>query len=214
MSNFDLKNEGIENWEQAEFWEYDPMLAEHGICSIIMYVDWESHEVTVETQMHTNSTYMRVWNGLASEFSLPEDTDFTQFVEFYKDEIQPLIQKIGEGFESEWDGNNWKGQFSDEANELLWNVDQKLEKAPTHNMCYYFSLRDSYEYGGIRQLRSDLEAEGIDLLTADLDNDGVMSLAVETVTWNEGADYKLIDVDVEDELREIQIELKEEAEEE
>lgn len=214
MSDFELTNENVEDWEQAEFWEYDPMQSEQAVCDIIIYVKWEEKTATVETQMRTNSTDGAVWNGLASVFSLPVDTDFTQFAEFYKDEIQPILQKIGEGFESEWDGNNWKGRFSEEANELLRNLDQKLEGTPKHDICYYFSLRDSYEYGGISQLRLDLEAEGIDLLTADLNNDDVISLAVKTVTWNEGSDYKLIDVDVEDELREIQKELQEEAEEE
>ena len=64
------------------------------------------------------------------------------------------------------------------------------------------------------QLKKDLEAEGIDILTADLDTGGVMSLAVETVIWNEGSDYKPIDVAVEDELRDIQKELQEEEDEE
>ncbi len=212
MSTFDLKNENVENWEKAEFWEYDPMLSERGICSIILYVDWESEEVTVETQLHTNGTSDRVWNILASEFSLPEDTDFTEFPAFFEDEIKPILQKIGEGFESEWDGSNWKGEFTDEANQLLWNLDQKLMEAPKHDMVYYFSLRDLYEYDGISQIKSDLKAEGIDLLTADLNDEGVMSLAVEIVTSGEDYDYKLINADVEDELREIQKELQEEEE--
>lgn len=213
MSDFDLTNENVDSWEKAEFWEYDPMLTEHGICSIILYIDWESKKVTVETQMHTNSTSMRVWNGLASDFSLPEDTDFEQFAEFYRDEIQPILQKIGEGFESEWDGSNWKGRFSEEAHSLLWSLDQKLEESPKHDMCYYLSLRDSYEYGGISQLKSDLETDGIDILTADLDNKEIMETAVNAVTWNDGSEYKLIDVDVEVELREIQKELQEEEDE-
>lgn len=145
-----------------------------------------------------------------------ENTDFEQFPEFFKDEVQPLLQKIGDGFESFWNGSNWKGQFTEEANETIWELQQLLEGAnvPTHDLVYYFSLRDLYNIGWSHSIESDLEAEGINLSTADLNDEGVMSLAVETVTYGDGSDFKLIDVDVEDELREIQKELQDEAEEE
>lgn len=215
-TDFALKNKNVEEWEQAEFWEADPMQQNKSICDIILYVNWEDKTANVETQMRTNSTDGAVWHGLASEFSLPEDTDFEQFPEFFKDEVQPLLQKIGDGFESFWNGSNWKGQFTEEANETIWELQQLLEGAnvPTHDLVYYFSLRDLYNVGWSHSIESDLEAEGINLSTADLNDEGVMSLAVETVTYGDGSDFKLIDVDVEDELREIQKELQDEAEEE
>jgi len=213
-TNFALKNKNVENWEKAEFWEIDPMQNNQSLCDIIIYVDWKEQTANVETQMKTNSMNGAVWNGLASEFELPEDTDFVQFPEFYKDEVQPLLQKIGDGFSKEWDGSNWKGRFSDECEELNEIVDTILrENTPKHDMIYYFSLRDSYDVGGISQLKNDLDAEGIDIITANLDDEGVMSLAVETVTYGDGCDYKLINVDAEAELREIQEELREEGEE-
>lgn len=214
-NDFDLINADVENWTAAEFWEADPMQNNQSICDIILYVNWEDKTAKVETQMRTNSTPGEVWNGIAGQFDLLDDTDFTRFPEFFKDEVQPLLQKIGEGFESVWNGSNYKGQFTEDAQEVLWELQQLLEGAnvPTHAMQYFFSLRDSYEYGGMKQLSDDLERAGIDILTANLDNEDVMSLAVETVTWNDGDEYKLIDVDVEAELKEIQEELLEEAEE-
>jgi hypothetical protein len=215
MSDFELTNSNIEDWETAEFWESDPMQNNQSLCRIILYVNWEKKEANVETQMHTNSTAGEVWYGLASEFKLPEDTDFTEFPKFFKEEIQPILKRIGEGFESFWNGSNWKGSFTKDAQEQMWNLQQLLEGAnvPTHEMTYYFSLRDLYNIGGRDLIESDLKSEGIDLLTADLNNDGVMSLAVEIVTYGDGSDYKLIDVDVEEELKEIQKELIEEHDE-
>lgn len=214
--NFELTNKNVEEWERAQFWESDPMQQSQSLCRIILYVYMEEKTANVDTQMKTNSTDGAVWHGLALEFRLPEDTDFTEFPEFFEEEVQPLLQKIGEGFESEWDGSNLKGRFTEEAQESIWELQQPLEGAnvPTHDMKYYFSLRDLYGESGSHTIEDDLEAEGIDLLTADLNNDGVMSLAVETVTWGDGVEYKLIDVDVEAELREIQAELQEESEEE
>ena len=230
MSNFDLTNKDVEYWEKAEFWESDPMQQNQSLCSIILYVDWESEDVTVETQMRTNSTSMRVWNGLAYEYGLPVDTDFKEFHKYYKEHIQPILQEMSKYFESHWDGSNWKGKFkfiefkgdadeyfnyhlnTEKEYEYVQKMEDVLFNVPTHDMMYYFSLRDLYEYGGMRQLADDLKREGIDIYTADLNDNAIMQRAVNTVTWNEGYEYKLIDVDVKDELKEIQEELREEIE--
>lgn len=204
MSNFDLTNEGIEELETAEFWEADPMQQNQALCSIILYVDWESEKVTVETQMKTNSTSMSVWNGLAYEYGLPSDTDFTEFYKYYKENIQPILQEMGKYFESYWNGSNWKGKFNfvefkDEEDEYFnshlntekeYEYDQKMENAinniPTHEMVYYFSLRDSYEYGGMKQLVDNLKREGIDIYTADFNDEEILKKAVNVVTLEEG----------------------------
>ena len=210
-NGFELTNKNPENWEKAEFWEYDPMKSEPGICDIVLYVNWETKEVTVETQMDSNGVDGDVWHHLASEYSIAEDTDFERFPKFFKENIQPILQKIGESFESYWDGSNWKGRFGDEYEELTEKIGTLLRgHAPRHYLVYYLSLRDSYEYGGMAQLRDDLESEGIDILTADLSDSEIMEKAVNAVTSNEGFEYKLIDVDVESELRDIQKELIEE----
>jgi len=211
-TDFELTNKNVDDWEQAEFWEKDPMQSEDALCDLILWVDWESKTVTVETMMRTNSTPGELYHGLASSFDLPVDTDFTRFVKFYNDHIRPKLQEIGATYESNWNGSNWIGSLDREQEEEL--SEYIRTNVPEHDMCAYFSLKDLYNVGGSHSIEEDLEAEGIDLLTADLNNDGVMSLAVETVTYGNGTDYKLIDVDVEDELREIQKEIQEEAEEE
>ena len=185
------------------------------LCDIILYVNWVDKTTNVETQIKTNSVAGEVWNRLASEFKLPEDTDFKQFPEFFKTEVQPLLQKIGEGFSQEWNGSNWKGEFTNEVQNTFWELTQLLEGAnvPTHDICYYFSLRDLYNVGGSNSIVNDLEAEGIDLKTANLDDKGIMSRVVEIVTYGDGYDFKLVNVDAEVELREIQEDLREEDEE-
>lgn len=230
MSSFDLVNENIDDWETAEFWVSDPMQQNQSLCSIILYVRWKSQEVYVDIRMQTNSTSMEVWNGLSYEYRLPVDTNFKEFSKYYKENIKPVLQEMGKHFESYWNGSNWKGkfkfvEFKDEEDEYFnshleveaeYEYNQKMEdilfNVPTHDMVYYFSLRDSYEYGGIGQIIDDLKSEKIDIYTADLNNEEIMKRAVYAVTWNDGSDYKLINVDVENELKEIQEELKEEIE--
>lgn len=211
-TDFELINKNVEEWVKTQFWEKDPMQSEPALCDIILWVDWEQKTANVETVMKTNSIPGELYHGLASSFTLPGDTDFEQFLAWYKENVQPKLQALGETYTSEWDGSNWIGSVDREAEEELYDYIRR--EVPEHDMYAYFSLRDSYEYGGMQQLKNDLEAEGIDILTADLDDEGVMSLAVEIVTYGDGGEYKLIDVDVERELRIIQEELIEEAEEE
>jgi len=169
-NEFGLINKNVDDWTATQFWEADPMNNNgHSLCRICLYVDWESKEVKIETVMDTNSTPSKIWHGLASRYNLPEDTDFTRFKEFYDDEIKPIIQKAGEGFEAEWDGSNWKGNFTTESEELLWNLDfEKLREAPTHDYLYSFDVLGAFE--GKQHLSEYLENDGIDLLTADLDD--------------------------------------------
>lgn len=212
-NDFALTNEKPEDWEKAQFWESDPMQNNQSLQGIYLYVDWEQRTADVETVMQTNSTPGRVWHGLDGMYKLPEDTDFSEFPEFFRDEVQPMLQKIGAGFEAEWDGSNWKGRFTEEAHDMLWDLDQLLQRALTHDMQYFFSLRDLYEYGGVEQMKQDLkEYDGIDLLTADLDNEEIQEKVIETLTGDDGVVYKLIQVDIIEELKEIQEAIKEEEE--
>lgn len=211
MSDFELVNKDVEEWERAQFWESDPMQNNQELCEIVLWINWENKTATVETIMKDNSIPGELYHGLASAPTIPTDTDFTRFAKYYDEKIKTILQTIGEGFEAEWNGSNWIGTFNhDEA--LNEKLDQLLCDSPTHDMIAYFSLIDSYG-GSKNRIISDLGAEGIDLKTATLDDDGIMSLAVEIVTYGDGSDYKLIDVDVEDELKDIQKELQEEEEE-
>ena len=208
---FELINKDIDNWTRTQFWERDSMQSEQ-LCRICLWVDWRDETCEVETVMHTNSYPVELHNGVCSRFNLPQDTDFTEFPKFLREEIISILDKLHVGFDHYWNGSNWRGSFDDDVRDLQWTLEQALQGAPTHDMQYYLSLRDLYGDSGSHTIVSDLKEEGIDLSTADLDNDGVMSLAVEIVTYGDDSDYKLIGVDVEDELRNMQKELQEEQE--
>jgi hypothetical protein len=213
-TDFALKNEN-EEWEKAEFWEADPMQSEPALCDIILYVNWEEKTATVETRMKTNSTNGAVWNGLASEFTIPEDTDFEEFAEHYKENIQPLLQEIGAKFESFWDGSNWKGRFIFENVDAYgeWSkIENVLLDSPKHDKYYYFDVRDSFQsYSDIIDL---LGYSNINFMDSDLDNDAVLDNIIDAL---ENEDVVYVNHSREDyrtELKLMQETLKEEAEEE
>lgn len=211
-TEFELTNKNVDEWTATQFWEADPMQNEQSLSRICLYVDWESKEVEVETVMNTNSTPGRIWHGLASRYDLPEDTDFTRFAEFYNEEIKPILLKASEGFESEWDGSNWKGHFTEEAQEILWNLDsEKFWEAPQHEYIYSFDILGAFE--GKQHLFEYLENDGIDFLKVDLGNEETLSGIIESI---ESGDVVILNMDRNDykkELKWIQEELIEEAEE-
>lgn len=208
--NTDFELIGTEDWTATQFWESDPMNNNgNALCGICLYVDWESKEVDVETVMNTNSTPSRIWHGLASRYTIPEDTDFSRFKEFYDKEIKPILQKAYKGFESEWDGSNWKGKFTGEAQEILWNLESDtLHETPTHDYTYSFDVLGAFE--GKQHLSEYLENDGIDLLAADLDDESTLSEIIESI---ESGDVVILNMDSNDyknELTWIQEELQEE----
>ena len=211
-TEFELTNKNVDEWTATQFWEADPMQNGQSLSRICLYVDWESKEVEVETVMNTNSTPGRIWHGLASRYDLPEDTDFTRFAEFYNEQIKPILQKASEGFEVEWDGSNWKGHFTEEAQEILWNLEsENLSEAPTHEYIYSFDVLGAFE--GKQHLVEYLENDGIDFLKADLDDEETFSGIIDSI---ESGDVVILDMDSNDykkELKWIQEELIEEAEE-
>lgn len=211
-TEFELTNKNVDEWTATQFWEADPMQNGQSLSRICLYVDWESKEVEVETVMNTNSTPGRIWHGLASRYDLPEDTDFTRFAEFYNEQIKPILQKASEGFEVEWDGSNWKGHFTEEAQEILWNLEsENLSEAPTHEYIYSFDVLGAFE--GKQHLVEYLENDGIDFLKADLDDEETFSGIIDSI---ESGDVVILDMDRNDyknELEWIQEELIEEAEE-
>jgi hypothetical protein len=212
MANFELNNKDVENWEQAQFWESDPMQNNQSLCDIILYINWEQKTANVETQMRTNSTAGEVWHGLAGEYSLPVDTDFTEFTKFYKDEIKPLLQKIGEGFESYWNGSNWKGSFSEDAHALLWDLQEKLNGAPTHDLIYSFDILGSFE--GKHHLVEYLGHDGIDFLKANLEDDDELQEIIDSIESGAVVIVNMDKNDYKNELIDIQRDLQEEDEEE
>lgn len=213
-TDFALTNESPEEWSKTEFMELDSMNHNQSLCDVVLYVDWEDRTAHVGTHMQNTGTPMSVWNGMASEFDIPEDTDFSRFLKQFNEEIRPILKQLGDAFDPYWNGSDWKGDFvmdQGKYRELTDNIVELLSGFFTHDMCWYTSLIDLY--GGDRnQLLFDLKSDGIDLLTANLDDKEVMKKAVEAVTYGDGSDYILLGVDAKDELRGLQKDVRYDAE--
>lgn len=215
-NDFDLTNENIDKWTSTQFWEKDPTQSEE-LCKICLWVNWRNKTATIETVINDNSTPGDIFYGTCGRYKLQEDTDFAEFSEFFKDEIQPLLQKIGETYKEEWDGSNWYGykeEFKGEDDYSINRIEEKLERVPTHDMECYFGLYGLFDTSNIEEaIVEALKEEDIDLVTADLNDENVMEQILDIVLSGNGDNYTLLmsNEDVESEIRDLQKKLREEA---
>lgn len=196
-NSFDLGD--TEEWTAAQFWESDPYNNNgNALARIRLYVDWEKKTAAVETDLNTGSIPGGVFHGLASEFTLPEDTDFTQFPEWYNSEIKPLLLEYVKHFSSEWDGSNFRGYVSEEGKSIRWDIAYKLGGAPKHDLYYSFDVLGAFE--GKQHLKEYLAGNGIDILKADLSDKKTLSKIIEAI---EGGEVRVLNMDSEDYKKEL-----------
>lgn len=182
---FELANCGKETWTDTQFVELESYQNEKQ-CAIVLCVDWENQEATVEARANTNSTQMREWNKLDQCFSLPAMVDASQFVEYYDEKIKPLLKTRGETFESYWNGSNTVGRFeSDEDDDLFFdeadiNIQDACDNTPEHEIFVFFSIGDSF--ADYNDIIVQLKYAGIDFMTADLEDEKVVTSIMDILT--------------------------------
>ena len=91
---------------------------------IYLMVDKETREITVETRNYQIcGTPMRQWNGFISVYRLPANVDAEKLAKDIDENYLSQFEQICGGWHSFWDGNNWKGTITDEAQEIEMYVD-------------------------------------------------------------------------------------------
>lgn len=197
-STFELKYENEPDTE-TEWIRMHPFDNEQ-YEQIQLWVDWETQESDVIT-VWESSTPMRVHNRLVSLYLLPHDVDAVEFKEFYNSDIRPLLQEMGKGFESVWDGSNWIGQFECDYDDEL-EVQDVINGAPTHDVQVFSSISDSFVDDS--DLVENLLLEKIDFSTIDLNKRENIEKIREILEADNEAEYLMNDKDFQRELINIQ----------
>ena len=96
---------------------------------IYLLLDWEEETVDVDTYYEKNSVPMDIFHGLRTRIKLPDDIDATHLFQDVED-LMPAINEIYAGYVSEWDGNNWRGTFTDSARDKLAELEYQIENNP------------------------------------------------------------------------------------
>ncbi|MCK9592834.1 MAG: hypothetical protein M0Q91_12595 [Methanoregula sp.] len=119
----------IDQYESPiELIETDPFNNDNQ-ADIYLSIDWEEETVDVITKYRDGSTAADVWHGLRTLIDLPGSVN-ARTLKSCIDDIMPHIEEISKGFESVWNGHNWVGQFSDEAEEKLRDLENDIERHP------------------------------------------------------------------------------------
>jgi hypothetical protein len=134
---------------------------------IVLEIDFDEGEISVYTEIRSNSTPGRIWNGLAIQRLLPRDVDAEDLHKFVEDEIQPIVQKMKDEFSVVYDsGNNRKGDYGQsEENGYFYELEKAIEGAPTHDGGLY-DVRD-----WVMISKKELEEKTNAQLIEDINND-------------------------------------------
>jgi hypothetical protein len=135
---------------------------------IRLSIDWENEEIGVGTYYNDNCSPMDVWHGLRRLILLPNNVD-PRYLKEDVDELLPRIEKICAGYESYWDGHNWKGKFSDDAKQELYSLEYDIEQNPYN----HFHL---LEEGGLWDA-DEWFVDRIEELTSKTTDDEIKDLA-------------------------------------
>jgi len=158
----------IQKYENAtDLIEEDPF-NNHYQADIYLSVDWESEEIGVEIYYRDGSTPGDVWHGLRRLIQLPNTVDASSLKEDV-DDLLPRIDSIRAGYESYWNGHNWIGKFSDEAQEELYSLEYDIEQNPE-------TLFRLCEDGGLWDA-DDWFVDPVEELTAETTDEEIKDLA-------------------------------------
>lgn len=212
-NDFALINKDQENWTQTEFVEYD--VDKFKFKTICLWVDWRDKTTMVDVQI---CDCFELMYDVCSTFEIPIDTDFEEFPSFFAETIQPILQKIGAGWDYYYENSNMHGKFTADAIKTIEKLEIILGNdgnihcdVPTHDIEMFVTVDELYNFDwrGRAGILEDLKENGFDLFTADLNDKETIDKAVNILTSGDGVDYVIIG-SVDDEVKDILRDIKDE----
>jgi len=160
-----MKNNVTDYTDATALIEEDPY-NNRNQAPIYLSLDWEEEIVDVTTYYRDGSTPGDVWHGRRSLIRLPNNVD-ASCTRADVEALMPRIEKIAEGYESKWDGSNWRGAFTEEVDADLQALEQEIEYE-TH-----FTLLDE---GGLWDADEWFQ-DPVEELTAETADEEIKALA-------------------------------------
>jgi hypothetical protein len=88
---------------------------------------------------------MSVWHGHEQRFGIPNNL-LGHVINEMMDKIAPLAQRVVDGYESDWNGNNMIATFDDDATEALEEIGQITELYDESDGMEIYTPEQFYEY--------------------------------------------------------------------
>lgn len=144
---------------------------------IYLEIDWVDHTVDVNTSlsMDRNSISLREYHGRLTRIRLSNSVDARGLREEI-DEYLPTIEGISESYDEHWDGNNWIGSLSYDAEERLMSIGEKLQNSLSELDMGYTDACDWYSPLDIKEIGEDtrgLTGEELEAYIADCEKEAL-----------------------------------------
>jgi len=106
-----MENKIEEYMSPVDLCEEDPFNRGYQ-ARIVLEIDWENQTIGAKT-VYGNGYPYAVHNRTMSWITLPNNLD-ARYLKRDIDAIMPRIERIAAGFDTEWDGHNYIGKFTNE----------------------------------------------------------------------------------------------------
>ena len=96
---------------------------------IYLLLDWDNETIDAGTYYEKNSMPMDIFHNLRTRIQLPGNIDASHL----KDDIDDILQRLDRiqaGYSSEWNGHNWIGKLTAEAEDDLQSLRYEIETDP------------------------------------------------------------------------------------
>jgi hypothetical protein len=99
------------------------------LTKTVLSIDPRDDTVSISQEYDDNATPIDVWNGLVVERVLHNSLNKREARSYLESEDgQSLLQKIVDGWEENWNGNNYVGSINDDASTSLEELAETLDE--------------------------------------------------------------------------------------
>jgi len=174
MANFRLTNSDSADWKPDEFIVIDTDIPKQ-LHNIVLTVRWDAKTATVSTlSAHMRSTINDIF-GNSITFKLPFNVDAHKFPEYFKTQVQPVLEEMVKSWKGGFlrldrfgyfDFGESIGERGQKEQEFYVKIQDLLRAAPRHEGMYFWSLSEVYPTPGDLFLK--LDSFAIDLVETNL----------------------------------------------
>lgn len=155
--------DNLENVVAPVYCQYD---GQHQPQSAYIMLDCITGKLTADYNSNIGwSCSQQEWDKIALTWSIPYNTLGESLIELFEDEdFLADMQSILDGFEEKWNGSNYVGSFSDEAQALIDHYQEKSERYdwPVELADIYDAADYLFEQGTMREAWDAASGETLD----------------------------------------------------
>jgi hypothetical protein len=114
--------------EKVEDHLYHKYSTEHSPQNTFIELDPEERILSAYSDGEIgNAVPMNVWNGRIRRYSLPDPYLTAETINWLMEKIEPLTERVVDGYECTWDGSNNVGNLDEDAAKAENEIDELLE---------------------------------------------------------------------------------------